>query len=287
MQEVGVRGVSVWERLLGLEQAVVDEIEVSHEGTSLVARVHLDRRSRLRCSRCLRTCARYDRGGGRRRWRHLDAGLLKVWIEAEAPRVSCPACGVCVAYMPWAHAGTGHTLDFDHQVAWLATHMSKTAVVELMRIAWRTVGAIITRFWADIEDCFDRFDRLRRIGIDEISYKKGHKYLTVVVDHDTGRLVWAGIGREAATLGGVLRHPRARTRARRSRWSPRTPHPGSPPPSPRTARTRSAAPTRSTSWPGPPKPSIPRCAATPGTPQPAAPARPSCTREAPPGRPRP
>jgi transposase len=63
------------------------------------------------------------------------------------------------------------------------------------------VGAIITRVQADVDATVDRFGGLRRIGIDEISYKRGQRYLTVVVDHDTGRLVWAGVGRDEATLG--------------------------------------------------------------------------------------
>ena len=87
---------------------------------------------------------------------------------------------------------------FDEQVAWLATQCSKTAITQLMRIAWRTVGAIITRVWADIDAAHDRFAGLRRLGIDEISYKRGHKYFTVVVDHDSGRLVWAKPGRDKA-----------------------------------------------------------------------------------------
>ncbi len=102
--------------------------------------------------------------------------------------------------MPWARHGAGHTYAFDEQVAWLATQASKTTVTALMRIAWRTVGAIITRVWADTEKQFDRFAGLRRIGIDEISYKRGHRYLTIVVDHDSGRLVWAAPGRDKATL---------------------------------------------------------------------------------------
>ena len=69
-----------------------------------------------------------------------------------------------------------------------------------MRIAWRTVGAIITRVWDDTDKLHDQLAGLRRIGIDEISYKRGHKYLTVVVDHDSGRLVWATPGRDKATL---------------------------------------------------------------------------------------
>lgn len=195
-----MRGVSVWRELLGLSDAVVEDVELDPAGGVIVARVRVRKGAALRCSRCRAVSPRYDRGEGRRRWRHLDAGTLRVFIEAEVPRVACRACGVVVAFVPWAHAGTGHTHDFDRQVAYLATRTSKTTVVELMRIAWRTVGAILSRYWQDVEDCYDRYDGLRRIGIDEIAYKKGRKYLTVVVDHDTGRLVWAGIGRESATL---------------------------------------------------------------------------------------
>jgi transposase len=78
------------------------------------------------------------------------------------------------------------------------------------------VGAIITRVVADARAAVDPFDGLRRIGIDEISYKRGYKFLTVVVDHDSGRLVWAAPGKERATLeaffaafttGGPLTRP--------------------------------------------------------------------------------
>jgi transposase len=105
-----------------------------------------------------------------------------------------------VVAVPWARHRAGHTLAFDDTVAWLAVACSKTAVCELMRIAWRTVGAIVARVWADADKTVDRFANLRRIGIDEISYKRHHHYLTVVVDHDTGRLVWAAPGRDTATL---------------------------------------------------------------------------------------
>jgi transposase len=100
----------------------------------------------------------------------------------------------------WARHGAGHTRDFDDQVAWLVTHTSKTAVVELMRIAWRTVGAIAARVVVETRELRDPFDGLERTGIDEISYRRGHKYLMVVVDHETGRLVWAKAGQDKATL---------------------------------------------------------------------------------------
>ena len=58
--------------------------------------------------------------------------------------------------------------------------------------------------WAEIDAFADRLDGLRRIGIDEISYRKGQRYLLCAVDHDTGRLVWAATGRNATTLRGLL-----------------------------------------------------------------------------------
>jgi len=105
-----------------------------------------------------------------------------------------------VRQVPWARHGAGHTRTFDQQVAWLATCCSKKAITELMRIAWRTVGSIIARVWSDTAAGIDAFADLTRIGIDEISYKRHHKYLTVVVDHDTGRLVWASEGRDRPTV---------------------------------------------------------------------------------------
>ena len=105
-----------------------------------------------------------------------------------------------VAAVPWARHGAGHTRDFDDLAAWLAVRTSKSAVMELLRVAWRTVGSIVTRVNADIDAAVDRLDGLRRIGIDEISYKRGHRYLIVVVDHDSGHLVWAGPGRNDAAL---------------------------------------------------------------------------------------
>jgi transposase len=82
----------------------------------------------------------------------------------------------------------------------LACNCSKTAVSELMRVAWRSVGSILERVCEEARRRVDLLDGLRRIGIDEISYRKGQKYLTVVVDHHTGRLVWAAPGRDRKTV---------------------------------------------------------------------------------------
>lgn len=121
-------------------------------------------------------------------------------MEADAVRVSCPEHEVVVVAFPWARHRARHTIGFEDQVAWLAAHCSRSAVEELMRVAWRTVGAIAARVVADAHSRADPLGGLRRIGIDEVAYKKGHRYLTVVVDHDSSRLIWAAPGRDKATL---------------------------------------------------------------------------------------
>ena len=190
----------VLRRLLGVERTVVERVEFDGEAGALVAHVRPRRGAQRRCGRCGRRAGGYDQGEGRRRWRGLDWGVVPVFLEADAPRVDCPEHGPTVIAVPWARHGAGHTYAFDDQVAWLAVRTSKTAVQALMRIAWRTVGAICARVAADAGARVDRWANLRRIGIDEISYKRGHKYLTVVVDHDSGLLVWAAPGRDKKTL---------------------------------------------------------------------------------------
>lgn len=193
-----MRGVRVWARLLGVERTVVEE--VAFEGEVLVVAVRPGWRERGRCGVCRRRCPGYDEGEGRRRWRALDLGTTRCYLEAEAPRVACGRHGVVVAAVPWARHDARFTRGFEDQVAWLACECSKRAVSELMRIAWRSVGRILTRVAAEKRARFDPLDRLVRIGIDELSHRKGQRYLTVVVDHDTGLLVWAAPGRDRKTL---------------------------------------------------------------------------------------
>ena len=130
----------------------------------------------------------------RRRWRALALGTTKAYLEADAPRVQCPAHGVIVGAVPWARHGAGHTRAFDDTIAWLAAHCSRSALGVLTRVAWRTVGAIITRAVADGRAVRDPLAGLCRIRIDETSYRRGQRYLAVV-DHDSRRLVCAADGR--------------------------------------------------------------------------------------------
>ena len=197
-----MRAVRVWRSVLGVAHTVIEKVELETVGGEevLVATVRPTRWRQGLCGRCDRRSPRYDNGEGPRRWRSLDAGTTRVYLQAEAPRVSCATHGVVVAAVPWARHGSRFTSAFEDTVAWLACHAAFTVLAALLRITWRSVATVITRVVAQRAAQTDRLTGLRRIGVDEISYRKGHRYLLCVVDHDTGRLVWAAKGRDSATL---------------------------------------------------------------------------------------
>jgi transposase len=198
-----VRGIRIWARLLGLARAVVEDVWIDDAGAVVVA-ARPKARERDRCPFCRRRCPGYDRGEGARRWRALDLGTTFAYVEADAPRVACRDHGVVVAAVPWARHDSWFTSAFEDQTAWLAVNTSKTAVAQLMRITWRAVGSICERVAGEAGAQRDLLAGLSRLGFDEISVRKGHRYLTVVVDHDSGRLVWAHPGRDRRTVEKFL-----------------------------------------------------------------------------------
>jgi transposase len=188
--------------LFGIERTVIEGVRVELE--TVVLSVRPRSREKQRCGACGRRCPREDSGEGRRRWRALDLGTTFAYLEADAPRVYCKQHHVVVAAVPWARHDSRFTLAFEDQCCWLAVNTSKKAVAELMRVTWRTVGSICKRVADEEIAARDLFAGLKRIGIDDFSYRKGHRYLTVVVDHDTGRLLWAAPGRDRKTVEQFL-----------------------------------------------------------------------------------
>jgi transposase len=192
-----VRVTTAFNRLLRLPGASVVDVSFGVEG--VIVTVRLRRRRRV-CSSCGQT-GRHLQVHDRRlkRWRHLDLGATRCMIECELRLLRCPACGVRMEPVPWARAGAQHTRDFDDVVAWLAQQMAKTPLAGLLRIGWDTVGRIVERVMADHLDD-RRLAGLVAVGVDEISYRRGQRYLTCVADHHTGAIVWCQPGRNSATL---------------------------------------------------------------------------------------
>jgi transposase len=197
VEEGDVRVTTAFKRLLRLPGASVVDVSFGAEG--VIVTVRLRRRRRV-CSSCGETGRQLDIHDRRlKRWRHLDLGANRCIIECELRLLRCPDCGVRMEPVPWARAGAHHTRDFDDVVCWLAQQMAKTPIAGLLRIGWDTVGRIVERVMADHLD-EARLDGLVAIGVDEISYRRGQRYLTSVADHRTGAIVWCAPGRNSATL---------------------------------------------------------------------------------------
>ena len=199
-----MRKARVFGQVLGVQGMVIEDVtvQVDPDGDEevLVVSVRPDAGASGRCGQCRRRCPGYDAGVGVRRWRTVDTGTIRTFLQSAAPRVRCAEHGVLVADVPWARPGARCTYLLEDTCAWLVKNMALSAVAVFLRLSWRTVTGIVARVVQDLTGKIDQLDGLRRIGIDEIAYRKGHRYLTCVVDHDTGRLVWAHEGRNKDTL---------------------------------------------------------------------------------------
>jgi transposase len=165
----------------------------------VIVSVRLRRRRRV-CSRCGQTGKQLEIHDRRaKRWRHLDLGANRCVIECELRRLRCRDCGVHLEAVPWARPGSRHTRDLEDVVAWLAQQMATTPIAGMLRIGWDTVGRIVARV---VDERLDerRLADLIAVGVDEISYRRGQRYLTSVVDHRAGAIVWCAAGRNAQTL---------------------------------------------------------------------------------------
>lgn len=190
-----MRVTTAFNRMLGLPGAWVRDVEFGSE--AVIVTVAL-KRKRAVCSGC-GACGLKIKDHRVKRWRHLDLGGVRCQVECKLRRLYCPGCGDLPEMVEWARGGSRYTRDFDDLCAWLAQQMSQTQVTRLMRIAWKTVGKILTRVVAEKLPA-GRLDGLRLIGVDEVSYGADHKFLTCVANHETGGIVWATEGRNAASL---------------------------------------------------------------------------------------
>lgn len=198
-------------------------VEVETEGRPRL-RVHVRSkvRRRGRCGRCGELVAWLDNGDGVRSWRHLDAGFATVALVAVARRVGCRTCGPTVAQVPWARHDTAFSRAFEDLVVHDAIVGNKQAAADRYGVSWRAVNNMYVRVASEALGRFDLLEGLVTVAIDEVKYKKGHRYLTVVCDHVSGKVIWAAKGRSKDTRRSVLRRfgrprrqPRVRDRGRR------------------------------------------------------------------------
>jgi transposase len=154
---------------------------------------------RLQCAVC-RSRQVIRRGDRKRRFRGVPIGKRAVWIVLRVPRLECKACGaVRQAEVPFAPGQHRYTKRFACYVLDLVRHMTMWDVAQHLGISWNLVKALLKE---DLERRFSRplLKDLRLLAIDEISIGRGHRYLTVVLDLETGVVVFVGDGKGTKAL---------------------------------------------------------------------------------------
>jgi len=197
-----MRATTLIRRVIGIPGLWVTALEI--QGGALVARVRPNWRE-PRCSACGRRPPRQRRGGAKvatpgRKWRHLDLAGIRFFLSYDVRWVYCPDCGRTVEQVPWASDPLArYTSDFDEHVAYLAQRTDKTSVQRVMRITWGSVGRCVERVVARLRP-EEPLTGLKAIGVDELSYRKQHNYVTLVTDQINRRIVWGREGKSADTL---------------------------------------------------------------------------------------
>lgn len=161
------------------------EVQVQHGGGKLV------------CPKCGQVCPGYDKRT--RRWRHLDTCQLKTLLVADVPRVECKEHGVVTVGVPWAEPGSGFTALFEALVIdWLKT-AAVSAVAERLRLSWNAVDGIMQRA---VKRGLSRRKALapKRLSVDETAYRKGHDYITVVTEQESGTVLHVAEDRLTSSL---------------------------------------------------------------------------------------
>lgn len=132
-------------------------------------------------------------------WRHLNFFQHEAYLTARVPRVKCNQCGIRLVNVPWARSGSGFTLLFEAMVMTLAKAMPVKTIASF-------VNEHDTRLWRTIHHYVDKghseadYSDVKEVGFDETSSKRGHDYVSLFVDLEGPRILFATEGKDSSTV---------------------------------------------------------------------------------------
>lgn len=141
-----------------------------------------------------------------RTWQHLNFFQHTCLLHARLPRLATAAGKAETAAVPWARAGSGFTLLFEaFSMLLIESEMPVSKAAAIMDVYPQRLWNIFNH-WVGKAFAADRQDQVSVLGIDETSTKKGHSYVTVAVDMEQSRVVFATPGKGADCIGKTARH---------------------------------------------------------------------------------
>ena len=177
---------------------LVDNCRFDTKKKRLDIYIDFSRGGEFPCPECGRmNCKAYDTED--KVWRHLNFFEHVTYLHARTPRVQCQECGVKQVPVPWAREGSGFTLLFEAFIMTMAKEMPINAIARL-------VGEHDTKIWRILRHYVEKarseqdYSEVKKVGMDETSSRRGHNYITVFVDMDKSKVLFATPGKDATTL---------------------------------------------------------------------------------------
>ena len=180
---------------------VYERARFADDNQSIVVGVRPRKRTRAICSGCHQPAAGYDRSAEPRRFEFIGVWGYLVFLVYCMRRVDCKQCGVLVEEVPWGAGKRSSTKVYMHFLGHWARKLSWKETAQEFRSSWDKVHDAVAYLVAwGLEHRV--LGPIRAIGVDEIQYAKGHKYLTLVYQIDRGciRLLWVGKERTVKTF---------------------------------------------------------------------------------------
>lgn len=190
--------IDLFTNALGLKDPwKVTEVSFDSNDSRLDIYIGRTKGSKVTCPVCGKECSVHD--SKERTWRHLNFFQYKAFIHCKVPRCDCNDHGVKQVEVPWTRQGAGFTLLFEAFIMVLVKDMPVNAIAKLIGINSDSIWRIIDHYVAEAYDSID-FSDVTTIGLDETSSKRGHNYITLFVDLDKSKVLYATEGKDASTI---------------------------------------------------------------------------------------
>lgn len=170
------------------------------------------------CPQCQRRCRIVRHGSEARCWIDLTVFGMRVLLFYAPKEIECPAHGQLQEEIPWAAAHARSTYRLEYRICGLCQIMTQKAAAEILALATSTLSDALHRIITRVRDPH-RIRGLVTLGVDEISYCKGHKYATIVYDLDRSCVVWVGKGKGRETIDRFFREALSVDQKKRVQWA--------------------------------------------------------------------
>ena len=176
---------------------ILDTHIESHDKKQIIL-LDFDRGASFECPKCgKKGCKVHDTHTERKR--HLDFHGYHSCLQARVPRVICPCCGVVTINVPWGRRHSGFTYEYELMILSLASSMAISKIGELIKENFDRIIRIVA-YYVRTAISNVNYSQIVSIATDETSWKRGHKYITIVIDLEKRRVLYATPGKDHTTI---------------------------------------------------------------------------------------